>query len=113
MTDGINARGTRSNCATARTYDKIRPAISNPPRFEGKPRSESPVPGPLPHRGSATTHPCSQATSWHSSPSTADSLGPFAMYAAFLRSDYYGPSVPSRDHQPTMSLPAADLAGRR
>ena len=37
MKDGINARGTRSNCATVRTYDKIRPAISNPPRFEGKP----------------------------------------------------------------------------
>ena len=33
MKDGINARGTRSNCATVRTYDKIRPAISNPPRF--------------------------------------------------------------------------------
>jgi len=56
---------------------------------------------------------CSPATSWHSSPSTADSLGPFAMYVAFPRADYYGPSAPSRGHQPTVGLPAAALAGRR
>ena len=37
MKDGINTPGARSNCATVPTYDKIRSAIRNPPRFEGKP----------------------------------------------------------------------------
>jgi len=53
--------------------------------------SGSPVPETRPHRGRATMRRCSPATSWHSSPSTADSLGPFAMYVAFPRADYYGP----------------------
>lgn len=35
------------------------------------------------------------------------------MQPAFPVSDYYGPSVPSWSHQPTTSLPAAALAGRR
>ena len=42
----------------------------------------------------------------------ADSLGPFAMWTAFPSSDYYGPSAPSRGHQPTADLPATDLAAR-
>jgi hypothetical protein len=35
------------------------------------------------------------------------------MYRAFPGSDYYGPSVPPRHHQPTASLPAATQIGRR
>ena len=43
-------------------------------------------------------------------PLAANSLGPFAMCPAFPCSDYYGPSAPSRRHQPTVGLPAAALA---
>ncbi len=57
--------------------------------------SESPVPVSLPHRGSATTRPYSQATSWHDSPSTTVTLPVFAMQTAFPPSDYYTGSVPS------------------
>ncbi len=39
-------------------------------------------------------------------PAAANSLGPFAMCTAFPCSDYYGPSAPSRGHQPTVGLPA-------
>jgi hypothetical protein len=35
------------------------------------------------------------------------------MWTAFPSSDYYGPSVPSRSHQPTASLPAAAHNGQR
>jgi hypothetical protein len=35
------------------------------------------------------------------------------MYTAFPCSDYYGGSVPSPSHQPTVGLPAAALAGQR
>ena len=35
------------------------------------------------------------------------------MYRAFPGSDYYGPSVPPRRHQPTASLPATAQIGRR
>ena len=68
---------------------------------------------PPPRRGSATTRRCSPATSWHSSNRTANSLGPFAMCTAFPCSDYYGPSAPSRRHQPTVDLPADQLAAGR
>ena len=36
---GINGRGANSDCATVPTYEKLQPAIRNPPRFEGKPTS--------------------------------------------------------------------------
>lgn len=35
-----------------------------------------------------------------------NTLGPFAMYAAFPRSDYYEPSAPPHGHRPTTRLPA-------
>jgi hypothetical protein len=35
------------------------------------------------------------------------------MCTAFLCSDYYGPSAPSRHHQPTVDLPADQLAAGR
>jgi len=35
------------------------------------------------------------------------------MWPVFPASDYYGPSVPLRDRQPTADLPVAALAGRR
>jgi len=35
---GTHAPGVNSNCATVPTYEKLQPAIRNPPRFEGKPR---------------------------------------------------------------------------
>ena len=35
------------------------------------------------------------------------------MYTAFPCSDYYGPSAPSRHHQPTVDLPADQLAAGR
>ena len=47
MKDGINTPGARSNCATVPTYDKIRSAIRNPPRFEGKPTSAECGDGPV------------------------------------------------------------------
>lgn len=34
-----------------------------------------------------------------------NTLGPFAMYAAFPRSDYYEPSAPPHGHRPTTRLP--------
>ena len=55
---------------------------------------------------------CPPATSWHPSTSAACSLGPFAMYVALPRSDYYGPSAPPPGHQPTVGLPALVLAAR-
>jgi hypothetical protein len=54
---------------------------------------------------------CSPATSWHSSHRAAGLLAPFAMHAAFPRSDYYGASVPPHAHQPATSLPTGGLAG--
>ncbi len=48
----------------------------------------------------------SPASSRRSITTTANSLGPFAMWTAFPSSDYYGPSAPSRSRQPTVSLPA-------
>jgi hypothetical protein len=38
---------------------------------------------------------------------------PFAMWAAFPPSDYYGDSAPPCDQPPTAGLPATGLAGRR
>ena len=55
----------------------------------------------------------SPTSSWHSITTTANSVGPFAMWTAFPPPDYYGPSAPLRHHQPTVSLPAAALAERR
>jgi hypothetical protein len=52
-------------------------------------------------------------TSWHSMSEPANSLGPFAMYTAFLCSDYYGPSAPLPSHQLTARLPATDLVGQQ
>jgi len=71
------------------------------------------VPETRPHRGRATDRRCSPAGSCRCHGVAADSLGPFAMWTAFPSSDYYGPSVPSRDHQPTAGLPVAALEGRR
>ena len=34
-------------------------------------------------------------------------LDPFAMYRAFPGSDYYGSSVPSRQHPPATRVPAS------
>ena len=34
------------------------------------------------------------------------------MWTAFPSPDYYGPSAPSRGHQPTVDLPGNDLVGR-
>ncbi len=65
---------------------------------------------PLP--GSATARRCSPTTSWHPSPSTADTLPPFALWPAFPASDYYEGSAPPRDRQPTTGLPATDPNGR-
>jgi hypothetical protein len=51
----------------------------------------------------------SPASSWPASPTTAVSLGPFAMWSAFPA--YYGTSVPSSSHQQTVCLPAVVPGG--
>jgi len=56
---------------------------------------------------------CSPSSSCSSSPTTASSLGSFAMSPAFPASDSYGPSAPSPRHQQTTCLAAADLADRQ
>ena len=66
--------------------------------------SGSPVPAPVPHRGSATARRCSPTTSWPSSNRPAGLLGPFAMWPALPAPDYYGQSPP-RHHQPTRACP--------
>jgi hypothetical protein len=68
---------------------------------------------PPPPRTSAMVRRYSPATSRHSSPQAASSLPSFVMWPAFPASDYYEGSVPSRRQQPTTSLPASALAGRR
>jgi hypothetical protein len=42
-----------------------------------------------------------------------NSLDPFAMYGAFLRSDYYGSSAPSIGQQSATDLPTTGLAARQ
>jgi hypothetical protein len=46
-------------------------------------------------------------------PSLLGSLGPFAMYVAFPRSDYYGPSAPSPGHRQTACFAPSDLVDRK
>lgn len=56
-------------------------------------------------------HPCSATSAKRLQPlqflTYINPLGPFAMYAAFPRSDYYGPSAPPCGRQPTTSFPPA------
>jgi hypothetical protein len=40
-----------------------------------------------------------------------NSLGTFAMYEAFPRSDYYGPSAPPHGHRLTMRQPESAAPG--
>lgn len=48
-----------------------------------------------------------------SSPSAANLLSPFAVYAPLARSDYYRDSATARCRQPTTNLPSTRLAAGR
>ena len=81
----------------------------------GSPRnhaeSASRVPVGWPPVGQATVRRYSSASSSLCIPA-ATTLEPFAMYAAFLRSDYYDSSAPHRQHQLATSLPYDRQAAR-
>ena len=56
---------------------------------------------------------CSPTTSCPSSPRTANTLSPFALWPAFLASDYYEDSAPPRGARLTARLPGSDPADQR
>lgn len=71
------------------------------------------VPAMLPDRDrTMTAHQYSPVTEVRVSFAASIPLGPFAMYEAFPRSDYYGPSASPRSHRQTTRQPDPQTSGK-
>ena len=103
-----------AGCARRRLM-KAEP-LGSPPRSVmpcspiGAASPASRVPLALPPQGSATTRQYSLATS-SLCVDAAIPLGPFALWPVLPASDYYGPSAPTRRHQPATRLPCDPRSG--